>query len=107
MKKFAVIENEIVVNTIIAQSKAIAEELTGNTCVEFTIEPAEPGGTYAGGKFIKRKPFPSWVTDGDADWLPPVERPEFDKENPKSYVWDEETISWLEFPWVRELPSIN
>lgn len=33
---FAVIENGIVENTIIADSKEIAEQLTGKTCVAYT-----------------------------------------------------------------------
>jgi len=36
MPNFAVIENSIVINTIVAESKVIAEEVTGKTCVEYT-----------------------------------------------------------------------
>lgn len=35
MKNFAIIENGIVENIIIAESKSIAESLTGKTCVEY------------------------------------------------------------------------
>jgi hypothetical protein len=35
---FAVIENGVVTNTILADSKAIAEEVTGATCVAYTDE---------------------------------------------------------------------
>lgn len=53
MKNFAVIENGKVTNTIIADSKEIAEEVTNNTCVEFTNEnPAGIGWEYDGVKFI-------------------------------------------------------
>jgi len=96
MANFAVIENGIVLNTIVAESKAIAEEVTGATCVEFTTESAGVGGTYTNNKFIIRKPYPSWVTDGDAGWHPPVDAPAFDPEHPKSYTWHEETTSWVE-----------
>ena len=95
MANFAVIEDSVVTNIIVADSKAIAEEVTGATCVEYTIEPAEPGGTYVNKKFIRRKPFPSWVTDGDVGWVAPIEYPTFDEENPKHYTWDEETTSWV------------
>jgi hypothetical protein len=98
MAKFAVIENGVVINTVIADSKAIAEEVTGATCVEFTTEPAEVGGTYVNKKFILRKPYPSWVTDGDYGWQAPVEYPTTTEENPKHYTWDEETTSWVETP---------
>jgi hypothetical protein len=96
MSKFAVIENNIVLTTIVAESKAIAEEITGATCVEYTTELAEPGGTYLDGKFTRRKPYDSWVSDGDGNWFPPVDAPSEDLENPKRYTWNEETISWVE-----------
>jgi hypothetical protein len=35
---FAVIENNIVTNIIVADSKAIAEEVTGFTCIEYADE---------------------------------------------------------------------
>jgi len=94
---FAIIENGIVVNTIVAESQAIAEEVTGATCVEYTTEPAEPGGTYSNGTFISRKPYPSWVTDGGSGWTAPVAYPEqLDFDNPKNYSWDEDSVSWVE-----------
>jgi len=96
MGTFAAIENNIVLNRIVAESKAIAEEITGATCVEYTTELVEVGGTYLNGKFVRRKPYDSWVTDGDASWLPPVDPPAEDLENPKHYTWNEETISWVE-----------
>jgi hypothetical protein len=36
MAYFAVLANNIVQNTIVADSKSIAEEVTGQECVEFT-----------------------------------------------------------------------
>jgi hypothetical protein len=54
MANFAIIENGIVVNTIVAESKAVAEEVTGATCVEFTDEnTAFIGLGYSKGKFEK------------------------------------------------------
>ena len=98
MANFAVIKDGIVTNTIVADSKAIAEEVTSKTCIEYTTEPAEVGGTYVDKKFIKRQPFPSWVRVGEADWKAPVDAPTFDPENPKYYTWNEETTSWVETP---------
>jgi hypothetical protein len=95
MANFAVLDGENVLNTIVADSKAIAEEVTGKTCVEFTTERAEAGGTYVGGVFIPRKPYASWVLNADNDWEAPVAQPEFDPENPVSYTWDESTTSWI------------
>jgi hypothetical protein len=93
---FAVIEDGIVVNTIVADSQSIAEEVTGLTCIEYTTEPAEPGGTYSNGAFIGRKPHPSWITDGGSGWTAPVAYPDVDPENPKSYSWNEDSLSWVE-----------
>jgi hypothetical protein len=47
MAKFAILENNIVINIIIADSKEIAEEATGLSAVEYTEEnPAKIGQTY-------------------------------------------------------------
>jgi hypothetical protein len=96
MPNFAVLDGENVLNTIIAESKAIAEEVTGKMCIDFTTERAEIGGTYVSGVFIPRKPYPSWVLNADNTWEAPVSAPEFDPENPKNYTWNEETTSWIE-----------
>jgi hypothetical protein len=96
MPNFAVIDNNNVINTIVAESKAIAEEITGKTCVAYTDERAEINGTYVDGKFIKKQPYPSWVRNGESDWKAPVEYPTFDENNSKYYIWDESKISWVE-----------
>jgi hypothetical protein len=50
MATFAVIENNVVVNTISAESLEVAQEVTNNaTCVEYFM--VESGWTYADGKF--------------------------------------------------------
>jgi hypothetical protein len=52
MANFAVIENGNVINTIVAESKTLAEEVTGKTCVEYTSEnPARIGLGYDGTTF--------------------------------------------------------
>ena len=57
-------------------------------------------GTYAGvgysyneaeDIFISTQPYPSWVRNGSF-WQAPTPKPEDDK----TYIWDEETLSWLE-----------
>lgn len=95
MPNFAVIDGQNVVNVVFADSKEIAEEITGKSCIECTNNPyAEPGGTYVDGVFYQRKQFPSWVLNEDNYWVPPVAHPEIDEENPKEYVWNEATVSW-------------
>jgi hypothetical protein len=57
MPNFAVIEDGTVTNTILADSKAIAEEVTGKTCVEFTeSNPAYIGLGYDGTTFEQPAP---------------------------------------------------
>lgn len=93
MPKYAVIKNLEVINVIEAESLETAESATGFTCVEYTDEPAEPGGTYDGSSFIKKKPYQSWVLNSDKEWEAPVVRPE-DTET-HNYIWDEDSVSWL------------
>lgn len=52
MTTFAVISNNQVTNTIDAPSLEVAEEATGQTCIEYTKDnPASIGWTYADGVF--------------------------------------------------------
>ena len=57
MADFAVIKDGKVINTIVADSKAIAEEVTGETCVAYTTEnPACIGLGYDGTTFEQPAP---------------------------------------------------
>jgi hypothetical protein len=52
MATFAVLTNSVVSNIIIADSKQIAEEATGLTCIEYTDSNiASIGDTWDGTKF--------------------------------------------------------
>ena len=99
MKKYAVIEGNNILNTIVSESQEVAENITGKTCVEFTEELAEPGGTYENGIFIPRKPFDSWVLNASNSWEAPVPYPLDDK----SYFWNEEIRNWEEVPVEEEV----
>lgn len=51
--------------------------------------------------FLEPKPmqYPSWILDVDGGyWKPPVARPNTPPELGKKYVWDENTISWIQVP---------
>jgi len=53
MTNYAVLNNNTVTNVIVADTKEIAETVTGLTCVEYTDEnPAGIGYTYDGENFI-------------------------------------------------------
>jgi hypothetical protein len=68
MGNFAVLdENNKVENTIVAESKEIAEQVTGLTCVEYTdANPAIIGLGYADGVF-ENPPMPEPTLDPEND----------------------------------------
>jgi pyridoxal biosynthesis lyase PdxS len=52
MANYALIKDGVVNNVIVADTKEIAEEVTGLTCVEYTDEnPAGIGWSYDGAEF--------------------------------------------------------
>lgn len=52
MANYAVVQNDKVINIIVADSKEIAEEVTGLLCIEYTDEsPAGIGWDWDGIKF--------------------------------------------------------
>lgn len=52
MPSYAVLSNDVVINTMIADSKELAESLTGGTCVEFTVkDTVQVGFVYDGTTF--------------------------------------------------------
>ena len=91
MPNFAVLDGESVVNVIVADSKDIAEELTGKNCVEATTVKAQVGGKYSEGNFIEPKPYPSWILDENYDWQPPVAYPS----DGALYTWNEDNLEWV------------
>ena len=107
--KISVIENNVVVNLIVADSIDTAEQLTGKTCVEVTpVNIAYINETYdpTSGLFIPKQPYPSWVLNGNM-WVAPVPYPEvteITEPNPEleaqqvPYIWDEKTVSWIHDP---------
>lgn len=99
MANYAVIENGVVVNTIIADSQAIAEELTGLGCAEYTEEdPIGIGWVWdnTANGYIAPKPYPSWIYNYSSKiWESPTPMPEA-QEN-QGFHWDEATQSWVLF----------
>jgi hypothetical protein len=62
-----------------------------------TTDKAVIDGTYDGTKFWLPQPYPSWIKNEDLnEWVAPVAEPEFDSENPVSYIWNEEILNWEE-----------
>jgi hypothetical protein len=53
MKTYAVIQNNKVINVIVADSKEIAEEVTNFTCIEYTSDSGVGiGWTYDGTNLV-------------------------------------------------------
>jgi hypothetical protein len=64
MKNFAVIdENNLVVNVIVADSKEVAESVTGLTCIEDSELLGSIGLVYNDGIFAAPLPEPRPITD--------------------------------------------
>lgn len=96
MANFAILDGVNVINTIIADSKETAENVTGKLCIEFSeTDRVEVGGTYVDGVFTPHKPYASWIWVNN-NWTPPILPPEYNSENPKNYIWNEDSQSWIE-----------
>ena len=64
MAIYAVIENNTVINVIVADSKEIAEEVTGKLCIKSTQDNgAGIGFAFDGEKFINPAPIQEPIND--------------------------------------------
>jgi hypothetical protein len=46
--------------------------------------------------FIPPKPYPSWILDETiCQWAAPTPYPEVEEDSEDTYVWDEESLSWV------------
>lgn len=111
MAHYAKIENDIVVNVIVAEQEFI-DTLDGewiqtsyNTQGGIHLNGGTPlrknyasiGYSYdrVRDAFIRPKPYASWLLNDDTClWYPPAAYPQDGKE----YKWDEATTSWVEIP---------
>jgi hypothetical protein len=102
---YAVIENGLVENIIVADSLDLAIEISGKECVYISEEHKQGriiyiGCEYDGQHFIEEQPYPSWTLNSVSKiWEPPTPRPDDYETIVDSeiilYRWDEETLSWL------------
>ena len=99
---FAVIENGIVTNIIVCDSKEVAEQVTGQTCIEYTeTNPAGIGWSYDGTGFAAPQPYPSWLMDsGTYLWNAPIPMP-----TDGMWNWNEDELSWEELVLPKPYPS--
>ena len=92
MATFAVIDKDNkVINRIVADDLATAEEVTKSTCV-LCDGTSVIGGTWNGTVFTAPQPYPSWTISAPTwTWTAPVPYPE----GQVGYKWDEATKSWI------------
>jgi hypothetical protein len=93
MKKFALVNGNLVINTVVAEDKP--NDIPEGVFVEITelTNDAVVGAIYNSSeeKFINPQPYASWVLDTDTFiWKAPVEKPE------GFYRWDESQANWVE-----------
>ena len=94
MANFAVINNNIVENLIVAENLQIAQEITQKTCVEYTNEEVHIGFFYDEKTqkiILEKKPYESWILN-NGTWISPVDKPL----DGKNYVWNEDLKNWEE-----------
>ena len=95
MKYFAEIENDIVINLVLAEDDSIfVDGEWVEYCVDgsFRKNTAAIGGTYDrdNDAFILAKPYPSWtLNESTFKWEAPTPKPV-----DAYYNWDEESLSW-------------
>lgn len=113
MAHFAKVENNIVVQVIVANQDVIDSGLFGNPLLWIQTSYNTHGGVHTLGgtplrknfagtgytydtvrdAFIPPKPYPSWVLDEQTClWEAPIPYPN----DGNSYIWDEPTLSWTE-----------
>jgi len=110
MSHYAKVEDGIVTNVIVADSKEWCETNLGGTWVQTSYNThggvnsreggeaihknyAGLGYTFDGVGFAAPQPYPSWTKNEETYlWEAPTPMPVDDK----IYRWDEETTSWVE-----------
>ena len=101
---YAFVKNNSVVN--IAVFDTPSNELLDHFKNEFELDEivlatdkTVVGGIYDGTKFWPLQPYPSWIKNEELnEWEPPVPYPVTQEVSDETYVWDENTISWLLLP---------
>lgn len=101
---YAFIKNEQVLNIAVFENPS--NDLLDNFKNEFELDEivlatdkAAIDGTYDGTKFWLPQPYPSWIKNEELnEWESPVPYPSIEEGSDESYVWDEDTTSWLLLP---------
>lgn len=89
MPNYAIIDNNIVTNVIVADTKELAEELTGLQVLETNGEPWI-NWVYIDTQWMPPKPYPSWILE-NGKWTAPIPKPE-----EGYWKWNEDIENWEE-----------
>ena len=91
MKNWIIVENDIVINLIIADTKEIAQEVSGKEAI------GDNGYICIGwdrksGEWKSPQPYNSWIWDSNLkNWEPPTPKP-----FGLNFEWNEELLMWEE-----------
>jgi len=100
-ENYAFIKNGNVINTAVFENPS--NELLNRFKNDFELDniilatnKSTIGGTYDGTKFWLPQPYPSWIKNEQLnEWESPVLYPVIEEGSNESYIWDEETTSWI------------
>jgi hypothetical protein len=104
INNYAFIKNNNIINVAVFEDPT--NELLNHFKNEFELDEiilatdkATIDGTYDGTKFWLPQPYPSWIKNEELnEWSAPVTYPTVEEGSDESYIWDENTISWLLLP---------
>jgi hypothetical protein len=96
MTVYAKIENNLVVNIILADSEFIESGAVGNSdsWIDTTtcVNAPSVGATWLAESngFSHPQPWPNWIFDtATCEWMPPVARPD------GQWFWDQHATKWI------------
>lgn len=103
MNTYSIIKNNIVINVFVINQKndefaqSVCEEMKGDFFIYRDESERQPSAGWVFNSDTQRlepnKPYESWIFDEDMFfWKSPVSYPT----DGKYYIWDEETLSWVE-----------
>lgn len=92
MSDFAVVDNGVVVNVIVADDEATAEAVTGLDVLAVIDGVPGMAWTLEDDGWRPPAPYASWVWDGSV-WQAPVPYPS----DGAAHYWDEERGDWIEY----------
>ena len=112
MSQYAIIQQGTVTNVIVAEPEnepvlpLLVPDADEIVSVTEQNGPAHIGGDMLDGRFRAAQPYASWTWDSEAwMWAAPVPYPE----GGNGYLWDENTLAWIEIPGIEpiEIPGIE